>query len=104
MGTLSLLVAGGNEMARKGLCALVREQAGWNLAAEARNGREAVEKSKEFKPDVAIMDIDMPSLNGLEATRQITKVSHELRSCFWLHMTPIKYSRKQWRREPAGIC
>jgi DNA-binding NarL/FixJ family response regulator len=73
MGTLRLLVAGGNEIARKGLCALVREQPGWDLAAETRDGREAVKRTKEIKPDVAIMDIDMPSLNGLDATRQIAK-------------------------------
>jgi DNA-binding NarL/FixJ family response regulator len=73
MGTLRVLVAGGNEIARKGLCALVREQPGWHLAAEARDGREAVERTNQVKPDVAIMDIDMPSLNGLDATRQITK-------------------------------
>jgi DNA-binding NarL/FixJ family response regulator len=71
MGTLRLLVAGGNEITRKGLCALVREQPDWDLAAEARDGREAVETTKQIEPDVAIMDIDMPTLNGLDATRQI---------------------------------
>jgi DNA-binding NarL/FixJ family response regulator len=75
MGTLRLLVAGGNEIARKGLCALVREQPGWEIAAEARDGREAVKITKQIKPDVAIMDIDMPSLNGLDATRQIAKAA-----------------------------
>lgn len=75
MGALRLLVAGGNEIARKGLCALVREQPKWDLAAEACDGREAVERSKVIKPDVAIMDIDMPLLNGLDATRQITRGS-----------------------------
>src|SRR3984957_15660297 len=73
MGTLRLLVAGGNEIARKGLCALVREQPGWEITAEACDGREAVERTKQIKPDVAILDIDMPSLNGLDATRQIMK-------------------------------
>ena len=71
MGTLRLLVAGGNEITRKGLCALVREQSDWDLAAEACDGREAVETTKQIEPDVAIMDIDMPTLNGLDATRQI---------------------------------
>jgi DNA-binding NarL/FixJ family response regulator len=73
VGTLRVLVAGGNEIMRKGLCALVRGQAGWDIAAEVCDGREAVQRTKRIKPDVAIMDIDMPSLNGLDATRQIAK-------------------------------
>jgi DNA-binding NarL/FixJ family response regulator len=77
MGTLRLLVAGGNEITRKGVCALVREQPDWDLAAEARDGREAVEKTKKIKPHIAIMDIDMPSLNGLDATRQIAKAAFQ---------------------------
>jgi DNA-binding NarL/FixJ family response regulator len=79
MGTLRLLVAGGNEIARKGVCALVREQPGWEIAAEASDGREAVKITKQMKPDVAILDIDMPSLNGLDATRQIMKVALQTR-------------------------
>ena len=75
MGALRLLVASGNEIARKGLCALAQEQLGWEVAAEARDGREAVERTKQIRPDVAIIDIDIPSLNGLEATRQIAKAS-----------------------------
>jgi DNA-binding NarL/FixJ family response regulator len=73
MGALRLLVADGSEIVRKGLCALVREQPGWELTAEARDGREAVEITKQLKPEVAILDIAMPFLNGLEATRQIAK-------------------------------
>jgi DNA-binding NarL/FixJ family response regulator len=73
MGALRVLVADGSEIVRKGLCAFVREQPGWELAAEARNGREAVAITKQLKPEVAILDIGMPSLNGLEATRQIAK-------------------------------
>jgi len=73
MGAVRLLVADGSEIVRKGLCALVREQPGWELAAEARDGREAVEITKRLKPEVAILDAGMPFLNGLEATRQIAK-------------------------------
>jgi DNA-binding NarL/FixJ family response regulator len=71
MGTFRLLVAGSNEITRKGLCSLVRQQPGWDLAGEARDGREAVERTKQIEPDVAIMDIDMPALNWIDATRQI---------------------------------
>jgi DNA-binding NarL/FixJ family response regulator len=73
MGALRLLVADGSEIVRKGLCAFVREQPGWELAAEARDGREAVEIAKQLQPEVAILDIGMPFLDGLEATRQIAK-------------------------------
>lgn len=73
MGALRLLVAGSNDIARKELCAFAREQSGWEIAAEACDGREAVRITKQTKPDVAILDIDMPSLNGLDATRQIAK-------------------------------
>jgi DNA-binding NarL/FixJ family response regulator len=48
---------------------------GWTIAAEATDGRDAVLKANQFKPDVAILDISMPLLNGLEATRQIANVS-----------------------------
>jgi DNA-binding NarL/FixJ family response regulator len=75
MGALRLLVASGNEIARRGLCALAQEQPGWEVAAEVSDGREAVERTKQINPDVAIIDIDIPSLNGLDATRQIAKAA-----------------------------
>lgn len=73
MASLRLLVAGGNEIAQRGLCALIREQPDWEVVAQARDGREAVERTRHSKPDVVIMDVDMASLNGLDATRQIAK-------------------------------
>jgi len=78
IGTLRVLVAGGNEIDRKGLCAIVQEQ-GWEAAAEVRDSREALEIVEQIKPDVTIMDMDIPSLNGLEATRQIAKLSSQTR-------------------------
>ena len=67
-----LLVADDHEIVRKGLRALLETEAGWEVA-EAVDGSEAVEKAQQIKPDVAILDISMPSLNGLEAARQIVK-------------------------------
>jgi DNA-binding NarL/FixJ family response regulator len=66
-----LLIADDHELIRKGLRHLLEEQPGWKVVAEARDGREAVAKAKETKPDVALLDIAMPLLNGLEAARQI---------------------------------
>jgi DNA-binding NarL/FixJ family response regulator len=75
---LRLLVADDHEIVRKGLRSLLEAQAGWQIVAEASDGREAVAKAKEFKPDITILDISMPTLNGLEATRQM--VSHDART------------------------
>jgi DNA-binding NarL/FixJ family response regulator len=75
MGTVSLLVADDHEVVRQGLRALIKEQPGWKLAAEATDGRDAVAKAAEFQPDVAILDITMPLLNGLDATKQIATAS-----------------------------
>jgi DNA-binding NarL/FixJ family response regulator len=73
MESLKLLVADDHEIVRKGVRCLLDAQPGWQVMAEASNGREAVEQAKWLKPDVAILDIGMPSLNGLEAARQILK-------------------------------
>jgi DNA-binding NarL/FixJ family response regulator len=73
MESLKLLVADDHEIVRKGVRCLLEAQPGWQVMAEASNGREAVEQAKRLKPDVAILDIGMPSLNGLEAARQMLK-------------------------------
>jgi len=75
MCAVSVLIADDHEVVRRGIRALIQEQPGWQVVAEVTNGRDAVAKANEFQPDVAILDITMPSLNGLDATKQIAKVS-----------------------------
>ena len=75
MPPLRILVADDHQVVRTGLRTLLESKAGWQVCAEAANGREAVEKASELQPDVAVLDIGMPLLNGVEATRQIRKVS-----------------------------
>jgi len=70
-------VADDHHVVRTGLRALLESKTGWLVCAEAANGREAVEKASAFRPDVAVLDIGMPLLNGVEATRQIRQVSPE---------------------------
>jgi len=70
-----ILVADDHQVVRTGLRALLESKTGWQVCAEAANGREAVEKASQLKPDVAVLDIGMPLLNGVEATRQIRKFS-----------------------------
>jgi DNA-binding NarL/FixJ family response regulator len=67
-----ILVADDHEVVRKGLCALLQSH-GWEICGEAIDGRQAVDKSRELKPDIVILDIGMPNLNGLDATRQILR-------------------------------
>jgi len=73
MASFRILLADDHEVVRTGLRALLEEQPGWEVVAEAVDGRDAVEKASKFKPDAVVIDIAMPSLNGLEAVRQILK-------------------------------
>jgi DNA-binding NarL/FixJ family response regulator len=73
MAPFRILLADDHEVVRAGLRALLEEQSGWEVVAEAGDGRDAVEKASKLKPDVVVIDIAMPSLNGLEAVRQIVK-------------------------------
>jgi DNA-binding NarL/FixJ family response regulator len=72
---VSVLIVDDHPVVRKGLRALVESRRGWRVCAEAANGREAISRARAQKPDVAIVDIGMPGLGGIEATRQIRKVS-----------------------------
>ena len=71
MAKLDVLVADDHDIVRRGLRDLIEKQPGWKVVGEATNGREAVEKVKQLKPDVSILDISMPAVDGLEAARQI---------------------------------
>jgi DNA-binding NarL/FixJ family response regulator len=74
-----ILVADDHEVVRRGLCALLHSQPDWEVCGECGDGRDAVDKATKLKPDVVILDIGMPSLNGLEATRQILKINPQIR-------------------------
>jgi DNA-binding NarL/FixJ family response regulator len=73
MSALKILIADDHDLVRKGLRMLLEEHPGWQVCDEARSGREAVEKCTQSNPDVLVIDVSMPDLNGLEATRQIRK-------------------------------
>ena len=73
MKRFSILVADDHPIFRFGLCAMLRSHQGWEVCGEATDGRDAVEKCRQLKPDLLILDICMPELNGLDAARQILK-------------------------------
>lgn len=68
---LRILIADDHEVARRGICSLLESHPGWEVCAEAKDGRDAVELATSTKPDLVLLDIGMPNLNGLEAARQI---------------------------------
>jgi DNA-binding NarL/FixJ family response regulator len=70
---LRILLADDHTVVRQGLRKVLEERPEWEVVAEAGDGREAVRQAEELEPDVAILDITMPLLNGVEATRQIVR-------------------------------
>jgi DNA-binding NarL/FixJ family response regulator len=71
MKSVRILIADDHELIRRGLASTLADEPGWSVVAEASNGREAVDLAASTQPDVVILDMTMPELNGLEATRQI---------------------------------
>lgn len=68
-----MLLADDHLVMRRGLRTLIEAMAGWSVCGEVETGREAVDAVPRLKPDIVVMDMTMPDLNGLEATRQIKK-------------------------------
>jgi DNA-binding NarL/FixJ family response regulator len=75
---LRILIADDHEVARQGIRALLEAHPGWEVCAEAKDGREAVELAATVNPALILLDIGMPNLNGLEAARQILASSPEV--------------------------
>jgi len=71
VSVLRILIADDHEVARRGIRSLIENHSGWEVCAEVADGREAVACASRLKPDLALLDIGMPGLNGLDATRQI---------------------------------
>jgi len=79
LSSFRILIADDHEVARKGIRSLLEDHAGWEICGEAKDGREAVEYAGKLKPDVLLLDIGMPNLNGLDAARQILATNPEAR-------------------------
>jgi two-component system response regulator NreC len=86
---LRLLVADDNEIVRVGVRTLLKDKQGWEICGEAENGREAIAKVGELSPDVVILDLSMPAMNGFEAAREIRRVAPSIKIIFYtIHDVP----------------
>lgn len=75
MKALRILIADDHDLLRRGVKTLLLSHAGWEVCGEAKTGREAVAKAEELGPDVVVLDIGMPDLNGVEAAKRIRKAA-----------------------------
>ena len=79
---IRVLLADDHTLVRQGLRALLEREADMKIIGEARNGREAVNRARALKPDIVVMDISMPHLNGFEATQRIAASSSDAGASF----------------------
>jgi DNA-binding NarL/FixJ family response regulator len=79
MRSARILIADDHELVRRGIAAQITQRPGWEVAAEATNGREAVELALRLVPDLIVLDLTMPELNGLAAASRITAALPEAR-------------------------
>jgi DNA-binding NarL/FixJ family response regulator len=98
---LRILVADDHGLVRRGARAVLHSRRGWRVVAEAANGREAVQKAIELKPDVAVVDIGMPELDGVEVARQIREAVPETKV---LVLTMHESDQMVRRALDAGAC
>jgi len=73
VSSLKVFVADDHDVVRRGVKSLIESHPGWTVCGEARTGAEAVRKCEELKPDVVVLDFNMPEMNGLEAAKRILK-------------------------------
>lgn len=78
MTKIRILIADDHRVVREGLAAILKSRDDMDVVGEATNGFEVIEKAKALKPDVILMDISMPRMNGVEATRAVRKISPEI--------------------------
>jgi DNA-binding NarL/FixJ family response regulator len=78
-----VLIVDDSGVVRKALREFLERQDGWEVCGEAANGREGIEKAQQLKPDVIVLDLSMPVMNGLEAARELTRLLPSVPLLMW---------------------
>lgn len=76
--SVRIVIADDHEVVRQGVRRILQSRPEWEICGEAENGRQAVSLAQELNPDAVIMDISMPLMNGLEATREISRLNAKI--------------------------
>jgi two-component system, NarL family, response regulator NreC len=86
---MRILIVDDNERIRRGVLAILASKKNWNVCGEARDGMEAIRKARELLPDLILLDISMPGLNGLEAARLLRQEIANTRILLMSQYDPI---------------
>jgi len=97
----TIIIADDHELVRESIASLLREVSSFNIIGQCSNGRQAVKMVARFRPNVAILDVSMPELNGIDAAQQIRKVSPSTRVIALSVFTDEAYIRDMIN---AGVC
>ena len=88
--SVRVLIADDNEMVRRGIKDLLASEMTWQICGEAKDGADAVQKSRELRPHIILLDISMPQLNGLQAARLLRKDSPEVKILVMSQHDPVQ--------------
>lgn len=102
MRNIKVLLADDHALLRSGLSSLLNEENGIEVVGEAENGRDAVRKVQELDPDVVLMDIGMPVMNGMDATKQITRRNRDVKVLVLTVHDNEEYLTKAFEAGAAG--
>jgi len=103
LGTMNILLADDHAVVRTGLRHALEARAGWRVCAEVGDGREAVARAIEQRPDIAVLDLTMPGLNGIEATRRIREACPATRVVLFTMHAEEAVAREALRAGATGF-